>query len=258
MLSTFSSYQLIARDLDRSLALKAAERPIARETQYYRNNIGNVKSIDDLLKDTRLFRYAMKAFGLEDMAHAKGMMRKVLAEGVAAKDSFANRMTDERFREFAKVFDFAALGGAATITTAVRQGVVDRYVRQSLEVSAGEDNEGVRLALYFKRAASEVDSAYGLLADPALWQVVRTIYGFPTEMAAAAIEKQAAAVEARLDVADLKDPEKLDRLIQRFTTMWDVSESAAPSPLVDLFSRNAPTVGLDLVMSLNNLKRGGL
>jgi hypothetical protein len=257
MLSTFSSYQLIARDLDRSLAMKSAERPVAMETEYYRKKIGGVKSIEDFLKDTRLFRYAMKAFGLEDMAHAKGMMRKVLEGGVEEKDSFANRLADERFLEFAKVFDFAGKGALTTATEAVRTGVVDRYVRQSLEISAGEENEGVRLALYFQRVAPEIDSAYGLLADPAAWKVVRTIFGFPTEMAGADIEKQAAAVEARLDIADLKDPERLDRLIKRFTTMWDVSENTAQAPILDLFNQRAPTVGLDLLMTLNNLKRGG-
>jgi hypothetical protein len=257
MLSTFLSYQLIARDLDRSLALKSAERPVALETQYYLKKIGDVKSIEDLLKDTRLFRYAMKAFGLEDMAHAKGMMRKVLEEGVATEDTFANRLSDDRFKEFAKVFDFAGKGALATVGEAARQGVVDRYVRQSLEISAGEDNEGVRLALYFQRAAPEIDSPYDLLADPAAWKVVRTIFGFPVEMAAADIEKQAAAVEARLDVADLKDPEKLDRLIKRFTTMWDVSENTAPPPILELFDKRAPSVGLELLMTLTNLKRGG-
>ena len=36
-----------------------------------------MKSIDDFMKDTRLYNYAMKAFGLDDMAYAKAFMRKV-------------------------------------------------------------------------------------------------------------------------------------------------------------------------------------
>ena len=55
---------------------------MALETAYYLKHIGDVKSIDDFIKDTRLFNYAMKAFGLEDMAYAKAFMRKVLVEGV--------------------------------------------------------------------------------------------------------------------------------------------------------------------------------
>ncbi|WP_026379065.1 DUF1217 domain-containing protein [Afifella pfennigii] len=258
MISTYISYQRIAANLDRSLSMTAAERPVQLETEYYRSNIGEVRSIDDFLADTRLFRYAMTAFGLEDMAHAKGMIRKVLEEGVEDKKSFANRLNDPRFKEFAQVFNFARDGEATTQTNAARQGVVDRYVRQTMEVTAGEENEGVRLALYFQRSAPEVTSAYSLLADPALWQVVKTIYGFPDEMANADIDKQAAAIEKRLDVADLQDPEKLSKLLQRFTAMWDVTQETTYSPILALFEpARSPSVGLDLVMTLQNLKYGG-
>jgi hypothetical protein len=257
MLSTYVSYQRIAANMDRSLELKAAERPVALETSYYLENIGSVESIDDFLADTRLFRYAMKAFGLEDMAHAKGMIRKVLEEGVAEPDSFANRLSDDRFLELAKVFDFAGKGAATTTEEAAQQGVADLYVRQSLEVSAGDENEAVRLALYFQRAAPEVSSAYGLLGDEALWKVIQTVFGFPAEMANADIDKQAAAVSKRLDIADLQDPEKLAQLIQRFTAVWDVTENVTPSPVLSLFSNSAPSVGLDLLLTLHNLKHGG-
>ena len=122
------------------------------------------------------------------------------------------------------------------------QGIVDRYVRQQLEVSAGEDNEGVRLALYFQREAPRVTSAYGLLADQALWQVVKTVFGFPDGMAAEDIEKQAAAVEHRLDIGSLQDPEALDRLLTRFTAAWDASDNAVPDPVMSLFTSTSPTL----------------
>lgn len=257
MLSTYVSYQRIAANLDRSLELKAAERPVALETGYYLEHIGGVQSIDDFLEDTRLFRYAMTAFGLEDMAHAKGMIRKVLEEGVTDPTSFANRLQDDRFVELATAFDFQAFGTATTAFETAQQGVVDRYVRQSLEVEAGEENQGVRLALYFQRAAPEVTSAYDLLGDAALWQVVQTVFGFPAEMANAAIERQAAAVSQRFDIEDLKDPEKLAHLIQRFTAIWDATENVTQSPILDLFYTNTPSIGLDLLLSLNNIKHGG-
>jgi len=259
MLSTSATYRLITRDLDRSLEQKSTEKSVALASDYYLKNIGAVKSIDDFLKNTRLFNYAMKAFGLEDMAYAKAYMRKVLVEGVADSASLANRLNDDRFVRFATVFNFARDGAVTTATIEARQGVVDRYVRQDLEVSAGEGNEGVRLALYFLREAPKVASAYGLLADPALWEVVKTVFGFPEEMASAGIEKQAAAVLQKLDMGDLKDPTKLDRLIARFTAVWDATEVTVQDPVLSLFgtSSTSATVDLDLIMTLNNLKHGG-
>ncbi len=258
MLTTSTTYRLITRDIDRSLAEAAVRPSVALESDYYLKHIGAVTSIDDFLKDTRLFTFAMKAFALEDMAYAKGFMRKILSEGVSAPESFANRLADDRFVAFARTFDFAADGENATATTDAGQGVVDRYVRQTLEVSAGEDNEGVRLALYFQREAPHVTSAYGLLSDPALWQVVKTVFGFPDEMANADIEKQANAVLQRLDLGDLKDPAKLDRLIARFTATWDATETSVQDPVLSLFSASSqPAVDLDLIMTLKSLKYGG-
>ena len=100
MLSTFTSYQLIARDIPKSIDRVEAQPIVERETDYYLANIGKVKSIDDFVKNDRLFKYAMKAYGLEDMAYAKAFMVKALKEGVADPDSFANKLTDKRYAEF--------------------------------------------------------------------------------------------------------------------------------------------------------------
>lgn len=117
MTSTLSSYTLIARDLPTALKRKAAEATVARETAYYEANIGKVTSVDGLLADRRLYAYAMKAYGLEDMTYATAFMRKVLTEGTADSTSFANRLADDRYVAFAKAFDFTkAFGTAGTGT----------------------------------------------------------------------------------------------------------------------------------------------
>ncbi|MBS7537953.1 DUF1217 domain-containing protein [Ancylobacter lacus] len=253
--TTFASYQSLSRDLARTLKLKSAEPSVALETKFYKANIGQIKSIDDFLKNTRVFTYAMKAFGLEDMAFAKGYMRKVLQGGVTDSSSFANRLNDDRFVAFAKAFDFKQYGALTTSRTEAVTPVVDKYVRQSLETDLGAENQGLRLALYFKREAPNVKSAYGLLGDAALWKVVKTLYDFPDAMANADIAKQASAVKARLNVADLKDPVKLDRLISRFTAKWDAANGIADSSVTSLFARN--NTRLDIGMTLISLKYGG-
>ncbi len=75
MVDTMTSYRLIASDMARSLQRVSKEPMVERETAYYKENIGKVKSIDDFMADSRLYNYAMKAFGLEDMAFAKAFVR---------------------------------------------------------------------------------------------------------------------------------------------------------------------------------------
>jgi hypothetical protein len=256
VLNTTASYQLIARDITRSLARRACSPVVARETEYYLASITKVKSIEDLIGNDRLFAYAMKAFGLEDMTYAKAFMRKALEGGVDDDQSFANKLADRRYREFVEAFNFARYGDATTAFDRTQQGTVDRYLRQTLEITAGDQNEGVRLALYFERKAPEIGSVYQILADPALLQVVQTALGIPASTGAADIDKQAKMISARLDLDDLKDPEALGKFIQRFTSLWELAHpsAAALSPAILVGQPIEAGIGPDLLMALQGLK----
>lgn len=261
MLTTAASYRLISANLDRSLATAAKKPVAAREIAYYRENIGKVKSIGDFMKDSRLFRFAMKANGLEDMTYAKAFIRKVLTEGIDSDDAFANQLSDSRYKDFASTFNFVRYGAATTAFAAVQEGTVGKYVRQSLEEEAGGNNEGVRLALYFERKASSLTSAYGILGDKALLQVVQTVLGLSPATGLANIDKQAATISAKLDIADLKDPEKLKSFLTRFTNMWEVSNPSAgsASSAASILIGHPVEMGIstNLLMSLQGLKLGG-
>jgi len=258
MLSTYTSYKLIAKDLQKSLDRTASSPITARETKYYLEKIGNVKSIDDLLADHRLYSYAMKAHGLEDMIYAKAFMRKVLAEGIDNKEAFANRLTDTKYKAFAETFNFARYGELATSFDRAQKGTVDNYIRQTLEISAGEDDQGVRLALYFSRKAPEIKNVYDILADTALRAVVLTALSIPDEAAAGNIDALAATIKKRLDIGSLKEPKEVDRFLKRFTSLWDVKNNASSSPILTLFTGASSSSGLnaDLLFSLQNVKRG--
>jgi hypothetical protein len=259
VLTATVSYRIIAGNLDRSLANTAAKPEVAREAAYYLEKIENVKSIDDFLADDRLYRFAMKAFGLGDMAYAKAFMRKVLVEGIDNPESFARKLTDTRYREFAETFNFERFGSTTTVFSRTRQGTVDRYVRQTLEEDAGRQNEGVRLALYFERKASSITSAYNILGDVALLKVVQTVLGLPASMSFADIDRQAEMIKARLDIADLSNPDKVKALLDRFTSLWEVNNPTSPatSPAILIGQPSTIGIGESVLAALQNLKLGG-
>jgi hypothetical protein len=259
VLTTSASYGLIAANLTRSLEAAAAKPQVARETAYYLSSIESIKSIDDFLGDDRVFTYAMKAFGLQDMAYAKAFMRKVLTEGVTRQDAFANKLADKRYREFAETFNFAQFGTTTTIFDATRQGTVDRYVRQTLEEDAGTQDEGVRLALYFDRKAAGLTSPFSILADPALLKVVFTALNLPASTSLLDIDRQAALISSRLDIDELKQPDKKAEFLKRFTTLWEVANPAAGSqaPAIQIGQPARAGIAADVLASLQNLKLGG-
>lgn len=260
MLTTLASYQLISTNLTRSLTTAAAQPQVARETEYYLANIESVKSIDDFLSDDRLFNYAMKAWGLEEMTYAKAFMRKVLTEGIDSDQAFANTLSDSRYRNFAEAFNFARYGDTTTVFDRTRQGTVDLYVRQKVEEDAGSQNEGVRLALYFERNAENITGPYDILADKALLKVVQTSLGLPETISLLDLDRQADLISDRLDVEDFKDPEKLQAFLAQFAARWEIDNptttQAAPTLLIGQPLEAAISEGL--LSSLQNLKLGGI
>lgn len=259
-MTTTVSYRLISQNLDRQLELTASRGAVKLESDYYLENYQKITSIDEFLNDTRVFNFAMNAFGLSDLAFAKGYMRKILEGGVVEPSALANRTNDARITAFAETFDFAFWREETMTRSGTGQEVVDRYVRQSLEEDAGESDEGVRLALYFERMAPQIESAYDILADAALVEVVLTALGLPSEFSAADIDKQAAALEARIDFETLTEPEELDRFLLQFTALWEAENVAARDPILNLFgvgSSSSSTVSLELALTFSQLRLGG-
>ena len=262
MLSTTASYLAVSNNLTRMQAATAADPQVKNDTAYFLANIGKVTTPAQLIGNYRLFSYAMKAFGLESMNYAKGLMTQVLQGGVASSSALANTLTDPRYKAFATAFDFAGQGATVTQSAAATSGIVSKYVEQSLEDNQGKQNEGVQLALYFTRNAASVTNIYGLLADQNLLKVVQTAFSLPAS-ATADIDSEAASLSKHINIKDLQDPTKVQAMAERFTAMWDVggnNTSSDASNVAQIFAASSSSTGFssDLLLSLQGLKLGGM
>ena len=264
MLTTLTSYRLLATNLDASLKRVAEQPQVKREAEYYLAHIGEIDTIDQFLANDRIYRFAMKASGLEDMIYAKAFMRKVLEEGISSPDSFANKLDDGRFRAFARRFNFKDFGPTATTFERARQQVVDDYVRLTLEEQAGEQDEGVRLALYLQRKAPGIRNGYDMLADKTLLKIAETMLGY--SLLHGDIDKHAKAVEKALDIPHLQEPGKLDKLLTRFAAMWEMRNggglpgltgSAGQAANALLVQPLSAGVSQDVLLTLQTLKITG-
>lgn len=182
MTSTFLLYTSYASDLTKSLQRVAAMSTVKNSTQYYEDNIGKVKSVDDFMNNSRLFSYAMKAYGLEDMTYAKAFMKKVLTSDLSTSDttskSFVGKLTDSRFLAFAKAFQFSTDGSVTDqpVTaqdTEDQSGLVDLYTQQqvNLGTTAADD------AAYYQANMANVHSVDDLIANKRLLNYALTAYG---------------------------------------------------------------------------------
>lgn len=259
MLSTVASYKLLTQNIDKSLARVRAAPDVNRETDYYLATIGKVKTIEDFLANDRVFAYAMKAFGLKDMIYAKAFVKKVLTDGIDSANSFTNQLTDPRFKELATAFNFKSLGTTTTIFERTQKGVVDKYLQVQLEEQAGSSNEGVRLALYFRRKAPDITSAYSILGDSALYKVAQVALGLTASSNANSLDMQAEIIKNKIDLENLDDPAVLNKFLTRFTTLWEVKNgtAAATAPALTIIQGVQSITSMETLTKIQSLRFKG-
>lgn len=173
MVSTYFSYSYITRNLKQSLTRVEQQQDVAREAAYYKAHIGKVKSVDDFMKDYRLYHYATKAYGLEDMAYAKAFMKKVLESDLSDANSFVNKLVDKRYREFAAAFSFN--GSATPVAQSENQtdemiGLYTATRKSQVDALAGDSN-------YYSAEIGNISSSDQLLNNDRLRNYVYSAYG---------------------------------------------------------------------------------
>ncbi len=260
MLSTNATFKTLTQNIERSLTRVSNTPQVHRETDYYMATIGKIKSIEGFLANDRVYTYAMKAFGLKDMVYAKAFVKKVLTDGIDSANSFTNQLTDPRFKELATAFNFKNLGTTTTIFERAQKGVVDKYLQVQLEEEAGSSNEGVRLALYFRRKASEITSAYSILGDPALYKVAQVALGLISSSSSNSLDLQAEIINSKIDLENIKDPAVLNKLLTRFTTMWEItnSTSVATAPALVISQGVQSITSTETLVKIQSLRFRGL
>lgn len=159
-----------------SLKRVAQETDVTRNAKYYNDNIGKVKTLDDFMANDRLYQYAMKAHGLEDMIYAKAFMKKVLQSDLTDPNSYANKLSDDRYRNFAASFNFAA--ETADAQTDKQQDDVLGLYKQSLTTEADNAKDEVN---YYDTAIDKVTNVDSLLQDSRLTTFVLKANGIDTK-----------------------------------------------------------------------------
>lgn len=262
VLRTATNY-VSARLKSASPQVQASTRAAAqKDAEYYHDTIVNIDSVSELLANRRMVDFILVANGLDPKKVTTEYLKKIFSSDLDDPKSFANTQSDFRFAEIAASFNFGKDGKVARLAKAGPQGreqileTQHNYLQQNLEVQQGETNPGVRLALYFRRKAGEITSAYGILADKALSEVFRTAYNLPDTMASAPIDQQAKVVEKYLNLKDLADPAKVEKLLSRFSVMYDLKNgSQSSSPLLALFPGSSSGISYSTSMAIAQLRR---
>lgn len=214
---------------------------IVRNTDYFREKIGEIRSAEELVADRRLLSVALGAFGLDDDIDNRFFIRKVLEEGTLDEESFANRLSDRRYFALSEAFGFH-FSPPSTVISSFPDKIIEQYRTRQFEVAVGEQDDGMRLALGLaremaalaERDLSEDAAWFTIMGTPPVREVFQTALGLPREFGAVDIDRQLAVLKEKAqarfgtsDPTDFADADLQEKLIRTYLFRSELAESAA-------------------------------
>lgn len=228
-----------AKTYDKQFDAFTKSTELKRDTDYFAENIGNVRSAEDLVSNRRLLTIALGAFGLQDDINNTYFIQKMLSDGTTADDALANKFTDTRYQDFSKAFGLGPGEIRGALRTGFTDGIIAKYQANSFEIATGNQDETMRIALYAERTLTDVVSGDGsaakkwfsIMGQPPLRTLFETAFGLPEAFGQADIDYQLGVFEERAerlfgvsDPSEFADPETLDKLTTTFLARSQLDE----------------------------------
>lgn len=170
--SGVAGYRALRAERDDELTRVAQDREVKADLDYFRQNISNVRSGDDLLADRRLLEVSLTAFGLESEIDNRAFVQRALDEGTDQSGAFANRTSDPRWFDFAEAFGFGDADAGLE-----RSAFEAEVVRRSRPPVDSETRIDPTELSYFRANIGGVESLDDLLGDARLLDVSLEAFG---------------------------------------------------------------------------------
>lgn len=249
-LTGYAGWQFLQRTQESQEAAFRESSAVKRVTDYFRAEIGNISTAEQLVADRQLLQVALGAFGLDEDIGNRYFIQKILEEGTLDDDALANRLTDSRYKEMAAAFGFGDLGFDITKLNAdFADTIVAAFEGGQFEIAVGQSNNDMRLALNFDEAlqtAVEANSTingrwFAVMGNPPLRSVFEGALNLPAGSSAIDIDRQLEIFKDRSvamfdteDPADLLDPEKQEDVLRNFLLRSDLDGSGLSSGSIAL------------------------
>lgn len=229
-------YKLAESQTEAHMKMFEAQPTTARDIETFKEEIVNVKSVDDLMKNRTLLSVTLSAFQLEGEVDKYAFVEKMLTEDPDDDDSLVNKLVEPRWTKLSTALYGLNLDEDFFQNEDNVNAILDGYKTNEFEKFEGSNADGIRQSMYFKRLAGDVEEISQILADKSLMEVVRVGLGLPESFLSLDYEQQKARLIKEVDVEDFKDPEKIGKMIERYLIMTEVNNTdASANPMLSLF-----------------------
>lgn len=228
----YGGWQVLQKTSARQQEVFEKSPGLARDIEYFLENIEKADTPAKLVADRRLLTVALGAFGLGDEINKRAFIERALESDTEDRESFVNRLSEPRYKEMAKAFGYGDItAGTNVILDSFKEKIVARFKEMEFERSVGDVDEDMRLAMNFKREIRKI--AAGENAEKAGWlqamgqlpvrKVLFKALGVPEVASKLDIDKQKELLERKAEamfgtksIEHLDDPEVVDGLIRRY------------------------------------------
>ena len=244
-ISGVGGFLFIERTREAQQAVFDQSPQLEREMAYFRENIANITTAEELVADRTLLTVALGAFGLDEEIDKRFFIQTILAEGTEDPEALANRLVDTRYSDFSEAFGFGNLLGPSVQQSDFADRILDAYKTRQFEIAVGNVDNSIRLAMNFEREISnyvpetdEIDRAgtawFRIMGNEPLRAVVSSALGIPDAVATLDIDRQleifeekAAQIYGTSSASLFADPENVDQIIRDYLAREQIA--AGPS-----------------------------
>lgn len=217
---------------------------IERDIAYFAENVSKATTAEDLVSDRQLLRIALSAFGLEDDLDKKAYVLKVLKEGTDDERSFANRIADKRYRDFAKAFGYGNYFGARIGQSDFVSKITSAYKERQFEVAVGNSDQSMRMAMTFIREipkyanSQSADTAawFEVMGNPPIKNMFETAFGLPSSFGGLDVDKQREIFKEKFEslmgnssLEVFKEEANVKKFLQTFFVRQQITQTSAAS-----------------------------
>ncbi|SNR34337.1 DUF1217 domain-containing protein [Paracoccus sediminis] len=231
-LGGIAGWRVLQRIETRQVEATARDPVVQRATTYFRDNLTQDTTAEDLVGDYKMLQVALGAFGLgEDIAN-KAFIRKVLESDLGDKASLVNRLSDKRYLKLAREFQARGDDPAAT-----GQAMTQAYVQQQFQKRVGDGDESYRLAInarnelreFATRSSSDKTLWYEVLGSEPLRKVFQGAFGFGNAIGNLSVDRQledfmsaSERVLGSSSFSRIGTDETIDRLVTRYLALSQI------------------------------------
>lgn len=237
-----AGWRFLQRTYDAQFETFTKSVELQRDSDYFREKIGEAVTADALVSDRRLLTVALGAFGLADDLNNRYFIRKVLEEGTTDDEALANRFTDPRYAELSEAFGYGPAEFTKVDQLAFVEAIIDRFEANSFQIAAGDQQPAMRVALYAQREMSDISSMEGsndakwftVMGDPPLRQLFESALNLPSSFGQIDLDQQLKVFQDRAkrvfgtdDLVRFSEPELLEDIITKFVVRDQINANSA-------------------------------